>query len=660
MKSRYSVWPSAYASGALVKCRKVGAANWGNSRKEEVEYEIAESMPSNPSYKGVGATKKSNPFPQGKQKVRVFKEPQRMFVKGDGKVLGSDLTPKEYSKKNFPSAETTKKELKKTYDKEVPYYDSRGSDTLSQNRGKEGTFRKIDSDLKTFHNKRVVATAGKGSKDKDKYSSLDYSKGSKLANIRKKDVNRPSIKDHYSWRDSFELTENQANRMKLSQQRQKQNAGRAQQQMGAIKSAVGGAAKAVGGAVGGAVKAVGSALKTKPMVRKPGQTSVRTRGGGAPQVAKPKPQPKPAPQATPAPQAKPAAPMAQAKPTAPAPKMGRTEVANRQKLGNERVDALKAKNAQFQAAKKSGNLAQFRKDNPKLSGRERAQQMAKARIAAKNAPAAKPTANTVSKPAPQQAQARQSAPAPQAKPTPQVKTQGGQGDKPLGSTTVRGGTTTRTGADAASAAAKVGGTQNIPASQKVTPTSSTSGPGKGSIKFEKGALSKLVSGDKPTANTVSKPESSVPTGSFGISAKGKEQAAANRKEVAVKNNQSGGGVKKPVSPEMQRRLNRMNVGKNAAAEVNRVNPKPGQTVNVKQDPKTGSVSSTVTSNKTIGVDTSPGKSDTKSLVNPNKKQNVKNAKNLKKDFMKVDKETSSMSIDKEPKAQVTVGKFDDF
>ena len=30
VKARYSVWPSAYASGALVKCRKKGAANWGN------------------------------------------------------------------------------------------------------------------------------------------------------------------------------------------------------------------------------------------------------------------------------------------------------------------------------------------------------------------------------------------------------------------------------------------------------------------------------------------------------------------------------------------------------------------------------------------------------------------------------------------------------
>jgi hypothetical protein len=37
VKSRYDVWPSAYASGALVKCRKVGAANWGNSKKEGVE-----------------------------------------------------------------------------------------------------------------------------------------------------------------------------------------------------------------------------------------------------------------------------------------------------------------------------------------------------------------------------------------------------------------------------------------------------------------------------------------------------------------------------------------------------------------------------------------------------------------------------------------------
>ena len=35
VKSRYAVWPSAYASGALVKCRKVGAKNWGSKSKKK-------------------------------------------------------------------------------------------------------------------------------------------------------------------------------------------------------------------------------------------------------------------------------------------------------------------------------------------------------------------------------------------------------------------------------------------------------------------------------------------------------------------------------------------------------------------------------------------------------------------------------------------------
>jgi|TARA_B100000497_G_C7667377_1_gene402447 hypothetical protein len=34
VKARYKVFPSAYASGAIAKCRKVGAANWGDSSKK--------------------------------------------------------------------------------------------------------------------------------------------------------------------------------------------------------------------------------------------------------------------------------------------------------------------------------------------------------------------------------------------------------------------------------------------------------------------------------------------------------------------------------------------------------------------------------------------------------------------------------------------------
>jgi len=39
VKSRYDVWPSAYASGALVKCRRVGAANWGTKSEATMHEE---------------------------------------------------------------------------------------------------------------------------------------------------------------------------------------------------------------------------------------------------------------------------------------------------------------------------------------------------------------------------------------------------------------------------------------------------------------------------------------------------------------------------------------------------------------------------------------------------------------------------------------------
>ena len=42
VRSRYDVWPSAYASGALVKCRKVGAKNWGNKSKKNESMENLE------------------------------------------------------------------------------------------------------------------------------------------------------------------------------------------------------------------------------------------------------------------------------------------------------------------------------------------------------------------------------------------------------------------------------------------------------------------------------------------------------------------------------------------------------------------------------------------------------------------------------------------
>ena len=64
VKARYDVWPSAYASGALVKCRKKGAKNWGNkSKKEGMSFsdfrQISEKRgPCWVGYKQVGMKKK--------------------------------------------------------------------------------------------------------------------------------------------------------------------------------------------------------------------------------------------------------------------------------------------------------------------------------------------------------------------------------------------------------------------------------------------------------------------------------------------------------------------------------------------------------------------------------------------------------------------------
>ena len=35
--ARYGPKTSAYRSGAMAKCRKVGAANWGNSKKKKTK-----------------------------------------------------------------------------------------------------------------------------------------------------------------------------------------------------------------------------------------------------------------------------------------------------------------------------------------------------------------------------------------------------------------------------------------------------------------------------------------------------------------------------------------------------------------------------------------------------------------------------------------------
>ena len=100
VKARYDVWPSAYASGALVKCRKVGAKNWGNKSKKEGVNEsranvlkaikIAKSMGGNMS----GAVKKIEKIQKGLSKqIEVEDALRTANESANEKVLGGkDMT----------------------------------------------------------------------------------------------------------------------------------------------------------------------------------------------------------------------------------------------------------------------------------------------------------------------------------------------------------------------------------------------------------------------------------------------------------------------------------------------------------------------------------------------------------------------------------------
>jgi hypothetical protein len=66
VKAKYDVWPSAYASGALVKCRQKGAANWGNKSEslspmaQKIFNELNLDEKCWDGYKQLGMKKKGN------------------------------------------------------------------------------------------------------------------------------------------------------------------------------------------------------------------------------------------------------------------------------------------------------------------------------------------------------------------------------------------------------------------------------------------------------------------------------------------------------------------------------------------------------------------------------------------------------------------------
>ena len=131
VKARYSVWPSAYASGALVKCRKKGAANWGNSTKKE-SFEIDPKKhkeaqkkqkirnlaigTDNPNEKKVAEKKAGGPKMMGEGKYSN----SETYVKGTAPVrdpqTGESYPKETYKKKSIKKEEVELEEKKKSGD----------------------------------------------------------------------------------------------------------------------------------------------------------------------------------------------------------------------------------------------------------------------------------------------------------------------------------------------------------------------------------------------------------------------------------------------------------------------------------------------------------------------------------------------------------------
>ena len=126
VKSRYSVWPSAYASGALVKCRKVGAANWGNKSEsyelsnwrddfKATEYEFIDLIKPEPIKGGQEQIDEGQKCWKGYEK----KGTKKMFGKTYNNCVKKEET--EIEEKNDPCWDTHKQVgMKKKGGKMVP------------------------------------------------------------------------------------------------------------------------------------------------------------------------------------------------------------------------------------------------------------------------------------------------------------------------------------------------------------------------------------------------------------------------------------------------------------------------------------------------------------------------------------------------------------
>ena len=185
VKSRYSVWPSAYASGALVKCRKVGAANWGNKSesfdmskidpKKHKDAQKKQKMRNlaigneNPNEKKVAEKKAGGPKMMGEGKYSK----SETYVKGTAPVRATYGGKTE----SFPKETYKKKSKKVEVDEEYQGIYQEPTPTLKRERSS-------DEKARMSPQRRIIAKSNElqksepGSKrqKKQKKASMQFSR----------------------------------------------------------------------------------------------------------------------------------------------------------------------------------------------------------------------------------------------------------------------------------------------------------------------------------------------------------------------------------------------------------------------------------------------------------------------------------------------------
>jgi hypothetical protein len=200
VKSRYSVWPSAYGSGALVKCRKVGAANWGNKTDENIDDQINEKW----SEKYKKSIDCSNPkgfsqkaHCQGRKKIKesldTIKLRQKKFIKKimeeNMNIINEISSEEAYNKfyKNLFNKDDEKSDKEK-FNKIIDLDPTYNKDKNKLGEYTRWLFRKDNVELL------------KKAKDEDLYkikNDLEFFNTSKIKNLLptdKKDINKFNIK----------------------------------------------------------------------------------------------------------------------------------------------------------------------------------------------------------------------------------------------------------------------------------------------------------------------------------------------------------------------------------------------------------------------------------------------------------------------------------